>query len=38
MNVLAELVGNSPITLSRYYDHLSKQPAVMLEAAAKVAG
>jgi integrase len=34
-NLLAELVGNSPVTLSRHYDHLSMKRDVMLEAAAK---
>ena len=32
-NVLAELVGNSPVTISRNYDHLSKKRDVMLKAA-----
>jgi integrase len=35
-NVIAELVGNSPVTISRHYDHLSKRKAAMLEAAEKV--
>jgi integrase len=34
-NILAELVGNSPVTLARTYDHLHKRRNVMLEAAAK---
>jgi len=32
-NVLAELVGNSPVTLARTYDHLHKRRDVMLKAA-----
>ena len=32
-NVIAELVGNSPITIARHYDHLSKQKKTMKEAA-----
>ena len=36
-NVIAELVGNSPITISRHYDHLSKRKAAMKEAARTVA-
>lgn len=35
-NVIAELVGNSPVTISRHYDHLSKRKAAMKEAALKV--
>lgn len=35
-NVIAELVGNSPVTISRHYDHLSKRRAAMLEAAQRV--
>jgi integrase len=34
-NVIAELVGNSPITISRNYDHLSQQKASMRAAALK---
>lgn len=34
-NVIAELVGNSPITIARHYDHLSKQKATMKAAALK---
>jgi integrase len=34
-NVLAELVGNSPVTIARNYDHLSKMRESMLAAAAK---
>jgi integrase len=34
-NVIAELVGNSPITIARHYDHLSKQTATMKAAALK---
>ena len=37
-NVLAELVGNSPVTLARTYDHLHKRPDIMLEAALKAVG
>ena len=36
-NTIAELVGNSPVTISRHYDHLSKQKKTMLEAAKKIA-
>lgn len=35
-NVIAELVGNSPVTISRHYDHLSRRKAAMLEAAERV--
>jgi integrase len=34
-NMLAELVGNSPVTLARTYDHLHKRRDVMLEAAVR---
>jgi integrase len=37
-NVVAELVGNSPVTLTRYYDHLSSKRQTMLEAAKKAVG
>jgi len=37
-NVIAELVGNSPVTISRHYDHLSKQRKSMKEAAKKALG
>ena len=37
-NVIAELVGNSPVTISRHYDHLSKQKESMKAAARKVVG
>ena len=32
-NVVAELQGNGPVTLTRYYDHLSTKRPPMLEAA-----
>jgi site-specific recombinase XerD len=32
-NVIAELCGNSPLTISRNYDHLSSRKAAMKEAA-----
>lgn len=35
-NVIAELVGNSPVTISRHYDHLSKQKKTMLKAAEQI--
>jgi integrase len=35
---LGELVGNSPQTLSRHYDHLSRRRDVMINAAELVAG
>ncbi len=35
-NVIAELCGNSSITIARHYDHVSKRKAAMLEAARKV--
>ena len=34
-NVIAELVGNSPISIARHYDHLSKRKSAMKEAARK---
>jgi site-specific recombinase XerD len=36
-NVLAELVGNSAVTIARNYDHLSKKRESMLAAAADAA-
>ena len=32
-NVVAELVGNSPLTIARNYDHLNQKTKTMLEAA-----
>lgn len=32
-NVVAELVGNSPLTIARNYDHLNQRTSTMLEAA-----
>jgi len=37
-NVVAELLGNSPVTLTRYYDHLSSKRQTMLDAAKKAVG
>lgn len=37
-NVIAELCGNSPITIARHYDHLSKQKKFMLKAAQQALG
>ncbi len=34
-NIVAELVGNSPLTIARNYDHLSQKRATMLDAAMK---
>jgi integrase len=37
-DVIAELVGNSPITIARHYSHLDQKRAAMLEAAKKAVG
>lgn len=37
-NIVAELVGNSPLTIARNYDHLSQRTATMLDAAARAVG
>lgn len=37
-NIVAELVGNSPLTIARNYDHLCQKKQTMLDAAARAAG